>query len=178
MQFSLISNQTNSIMTQYFIGLGSNIEPEKNIVKMIEGLFQWSERVDVSEIFRFAPHKMESEQYFLNTVVRIETSLSPKKLKSELVKLEGQLGRDRTDPDKKIKDRTADLDIVSHLELHQRQLNLMDLEEEEYVLYPLQSLLEFLNFETGSILKSKSFPKTALYFGATQIGEKVLSLYR
>ncbi|MEM9885447.1 MAG: 2-amino-4-hydroxy-6-hydroxymethyldihydropteridine diphosphokinase [Bacteroidota bacterium] len=162
---------------QYFIGLGSNIEPEKNIIRMIKALFQWSKRVDVSEIYRFAPQKMDSDQYFLNTVVRIQTPLERQALKAQLVQLEERLGRDRSDPSKKTKDRTADLDIVAVLSQTERQFDIANLEEEEYVIQPLDRLLQFLAFESNMVVADKILNKKELQFGGIKIGEKAVSLY-
>ncbi|MEM9848947.1 MAG: 2-amino-4-hydroxy-6-hydroxymethyldihydropteridine diphosphokinase [Bacteroidota bacterium] len=165
-------------MIQYFIGLGSNIEPEKNMLRMIAALFKWSAQVDLSKIYRFAPHKIVSDQYFLNAVVRIESSLSAEALKAQLVALEETLGRDRSDPNKKIKDRTADLDILFGLKAGEQAFDLKDLQEEIYVLYPLQDLLLFLDYEMGEKLENRALKKVNLQLGELQIGEKAVSLQK
>ena len=99
-------------MTYYFISLGTNIQPEQNILKMMDALFELSPTIDASSILKTAPVGLDSNHYFLNVVVRIFYSGTASELKKQLVRVEENLGRDRSDPNSKWKDRPADLDIL------------------------------------------------------------------
>ena len=162
----------------YFLGLGSNIEPEKYIPKIIAALFEWSARVDVSKVYWTAPENLDSQRHFLNAAVRIESELEQAELKQKLVAIEEDLGRDRSDPDKKIKDRTADIDILFGLSIQIQQLKNSQLPKEEYIRRPLIELLHYLNYEIG---KTKKYPEKSgveLKIKDWSVGTKEVSLQR
>ena len=54
---------------------------------------------------------MDSENWFVNAVVEIKTSLSPQDLLAECQRIEKQLGRKREES-KEYSDRTIDIDIL------------------------------------------------------------------
>ena len=97
----------------YFLGIGSNIDPYHHIPKILEQLFYLSKTITISRIVETKPEKLISPtQFFLNLVVAIECDLSAEQLKQKLNQIEVDLGRNRNDPDKKVKDRVADIDIL------------------------------------------------------------------
>jgi len=156
---------------QYFIALGSNLDPEGNIIKMVEALFKLSEIVDISEIIRTEPVGLTSENYFLNTVVRIESTKNQPELKKELNAIEGDLGRDRSDPSRKYKDRTADLDILFSLAIETRFVNKTFFGQEEiYILKPLLILLKHLEYQTMVNLIDSSHTRVELHYKNKEIG--------
>lgn len=134
-------------MQQYFLGLGSNIEPEQHFPQIIEALLQWSDRLDLSKIYRVEPMNMKSSNYFLNAVVRIQTDFNRSDLKAKLSALEIEMGRDRSDPNSKRKDRPADVDILLCLPLDFKQIDAKKLPDEVYSRQPLLELLRYLNFD-------------------------------
>jgi 2-amino-4-hydroxy-6-hydroxymethyldihydropteridine diphosphokinase len=99
----------------YTVSLGSNVRPEENIGAMLTALLGLGELLWMGRIVRTAPVGMlpSSTGYFLNTAVCLSSPLSPKQLKQAFCHIETELGRDRTDPLSKLKDRPADLDIVA-----------------------------------------------------------------
>jgi 2-amino-4-hydroxy-6-hydroxymethyldihydropteridine diphosphokinase len=101
----------------YFIALGSNIRPYENAPLMLDNLLAISPTIDVSPIILTEPVGMPgSQNIFLNLVVRIRSELSAYDLKEYLKSVETKLGRDRSDPLSKVKDRVADMDILFELE--------------------------------------------------------------
>ena len=98
--------------THYFVNLGSNVAARQNVVAMLRALLDISAMVDASPILRTQPVGIESTNPFLNLVVRLKTNLEPIGLKSYFNEIEEELGRDRLDPDRGLKDRPADLDIL------------------------------------------------------------------
>ncbi|SHI34898.1 2-amino-4-hydroxy-6-hydroxymethyldihydropteridinediphosphokinase [Tangfeifania diversioriginum] len=92
------------------ISIGSNIDAEINISKMLEILGNEVEIIKVSSMLKTKPIGIENQPDFTNGVVKISTSRSKKDLKSLLKAIENQLGRNRKGP--KFGPRTMDLDIV------------------------------------------------------------------
>ncbi|MEL6719144.1 MAG: 2-amino-4-hydroxy-6-hydroxymethyldihydropteridine diphosphokinase [Bacteroidota bacterium] len=162
---------------QYFIGLGSNLEPEQNMLNMVEALFTISERVDISEIIRTDPVGLKSENYFLNTVVRIETIDDQTELKNKLNIIEGNLGRDRSNPSRKYKDRTADLDILFSLQLEETYVDktLFD-KEGTYTVNPLLTLIKYLNYKANETLVKDHFSRIQLNYNGITIGKTPVRL--
>ena len=97
-------------MNQVIIGVGSNIDPDKNIClarDIIKVSFNWlSETLPVKT--KASGDAMEAD--YLNCCYFIETKLQKVKLKNKLVEIENQLGRIRNTGI--IQPRSIDLDIV------------------------------------------------------------------
>lgn len=96
----------------YFLGIGSNINPEQNLAKAIKKLLELSPELNIGRAIITEPENMQSQSLFLNSVAEIETELDAQQLKQALNQIETCLGRDRTDPNCKVKDRQIDLDIL------------------------------------------------------------------
>lgn len=97
-------------MNTAIIGLGSNIEPEKNIEqarRLLCGRFTVKKE---SEFIETEPVGYQDQDNFINGAVLIETDLTLNQLTSELKHLEKQLGRQKSPF--RFGPRTIDLDIV------------------------------------------------------------------
>ena len=92
------------------IGIGSNIDAEKNIAKMMEILKSKINVLQIASLMRTKPIGMKDEPDFINGAVKIETELNRTELNKLLKNIEDRLGRDRTKP--KFSSRCIDLDIV------------------------------------------------------------------
>jgi 2-amino-4-hydroxy-6-hydroxymethyldihydropteridine diphosphokinase len=136
-------------MKYYFLSLGSNINPFENVQQMIKGLMDISPKVDISRIVQTEAVGFSSDLFFLNMAARISSTLSAEELKAKLNTLETQLGRNRNDANKKLKDRPADIDILFSLEAHEKFVPASLLPKENYVLPTLLDLLAYLkvNFD-------------------------------
>lgn len=94
-----------------YISLGSNIEPEKNLVQAIRLLRTKSNLLAISSVYRTAPQGFKNQADFFNMAVKIQTVLTPITLKKNVLDwIEAKLGRKR-DPNNKNAPRTIDLDI-------------------------------------------------------------------
>jgi len=93
-----------------FLGIGSNLDAERNISKMLEILSKQVKILKVSSLVKTRPIGIKNQPDFTNGAVKIETSLNQTALNRQLKKIEDQLGRDRSVP--KYGPRTIDLDIV------------------------------------------------------------------
>ena len=94
-----------------YIAIGSNIEPLRRIpccLQMLEEIPESSLRAQ-SSWYRTLPWGMEDQLDFLNLVVGMDTSLSPRALLRETQAIEARLGRVRT---LKNGPRVIDLDIL------------------------------------------------------------------
>lgn len=121
----------------YLLGIGSNIEPQVNLAKIIHLLLCQLPQLSLSRVLKIPPIGMNSRRDFLNVVVFIETEMREVELKAICNDIEITLGRDRHDPARKTKDRTADLDILTHAVFPDDGKRLVSSITDEYFLYPL-----------------------------------------
>ena len=128
-----------------YIGLGSNIDPETNILRTVELLQGSPERhcevINVSTFYRcpaVGPAKGQSD--FINGIVHIRTELTAEQLKYDFLRpLEFELGRALNE--EKYTPRCMDLDIIFYAdEIHQTsrlKIPAQDLYERNFVYIPL-----------------------------------------
>ena len=97
--------------------------------------------VAVSSAYESEPWGFETEEWFLNRLIVVETELEPDEMLRQLLEIEKELGRVRHPEAKTYTSRTADLDIlyfgdrvmvsenivVPHPRLHQRRFALVPL---------------------------------------------------
>ena len=92
------------------IGIGSNIDPEANIAKMLKILGEEVKIQKVSSLVKTKPIGIENQPDFINGAAKIETPMIKEELNQLLKMIERELGRTREGP--KFGPRTIDLDIV------------------------------------------------------------------
>ncbi|MDN5350705.1 MAG: hypothetical protein PWQ54_2101 [Bacteroidales bacterium] len=128
---------------QIFILLGSNQGERK---KMLQQATEAIERIcgavlKSSSRYETAPWGFESEQWFINQVIQIRSSLSPEMLLAKLLSIELKLGRVRTN--QQYSSRFIDLDLlyfgqqilrtpdleIPHPRLHLRRFTLLPMNE-------------------------------------------------
>ena len=97
-------------MNDVIIGIGSNIDPKKNIEAAINLISASSGLIAKSKFVQTAPIGFKDQDDFLNEVVRVNTGQSMDELKDQLRKIEKTLGRKRGP--NKFGPRTIDLDII------------------------------------------------------------------
>ena len=119
----------------YIISLGSNIDPEKNLLRAQELIAKDHDWQVASSIILTKPVGYQDQADFLNSAAAISSKYDYLKFRKYLKEIEQQLGRIKT----KIKSgpRTIDLDIVYH------NGNLIDQEAmtQSYVFIPINELL-------------------------------------
>lgn len=128
-------------MSVAFLGLGSNIEAEKNMCEAISTLCEQSENVRISTLYRSPAYGFSGDD-FINGVVQIDTALTPLGLKNYLAGMETAAGRLREGP--RFSDRTLDIDILLYDDLHLLspvlEIPREEILEMDYILRPLAEL--------------------------------------
>ena len=130
-------------MTQAFIGVGSNIEPEKNIREALRRLGEYVRLTGISTFYVEPAIDGPDEPAFYNGVVTIETDLQPVNVKHEVLRrIEATLGRRRNA--NKNAPRTIDLDLLLYDDLVLSNDNLSlphpDILKRAFVAIPLYEL--------------------------------------
>lgn len=96
----------------FYLSLGSNIDSECSAVRMIRHLCREFGCIGAYPWRYTRPEGMVSSTPFLNTLVVLKSDLNSADLKERLNSIEQTMGRDRDDPLRSVKSRTADIDIV------------------------------------------------------------------
>jgi 2-amino-4-hydroxy-6-hydroxymethyldihydropteridine diphosphokinase len=92
------------------IGIGSNINPERNISDALIILRQDHQLIAVSSLIKTTPIGIADQPDFLNGAAKLLTFMEINEFSSYLKNVEDRLHRDRSAP--KFGPRTIDLDIV------------------------------------------------------------------
>ena len=124
---------------KYFLSLGSNIEPKKNLDLAIGALGKILDEMNCSAIYQTKAEGFEGED-FLNLVISGNSYLSFECLNKKLKSIEDAAGRNRGAP--KFYARTLDIDIV--LQLNDEEEILFESDEiakYSFVSEPLKELL-------------------------------------
>ena len=97
-----------------YLSLGSNfgdrigyVQQSTSLLGAVDGI----SLIRTSAFYETEPWNMDSENWFVNAVVEIKTSLLPQTLLLECQRIEQQLGRKRPEGSK-YTDRTIDIDIL------------------------------------------------------------------
>lgn len=155
-------------MSQVFISLGSNIDPERNLPEAVRRLALRCRLLAVSPVYETEPVGKTDQPNFLNAAVLIETDLSPSELKTGVLEaLEWELGRVRTGD--KNAPRTIDLDISLFndkvLEIGHRRIPDPEILQFSHIARPLANLApDYAHPETGQTLReiAESLPQAGL----------------
>ena len=126
-------------MPEVFVGIGSNVEPERHVRRAIAGLDSEFGPIAVSPVYRNAAVGFDGED-FLNLVVSFNTTLNVSDLVEVLRNIEQRCGRRRDE--ERWGPRTLDLDILLYgNEVHERpQLPRADILRRAFVLKPLADI--------------------------------------
>ena len=130
----------------YLLGIGSNIDPYDNTQQIITLLLAHYPKLSLSRVLSIPPIGMNSNRDFLNVAVFIETNDTTESLKAVCNSIEIKLGRNRNDPDRKMKDRPADLDILASITFPDDADRAAHSITDEYFLYPvIDELIAYMN---------------------------------
>ncbi|MGL5287671.1 2-amino-4-hydroxy-6-hydroxymethyldihydropteridinediphosphokinase [Aeromonas sp. RU39B] len=113
----------------YLCSIGSNLKPRQHVRQVIGELLQQFGQLSLSSIIRTEPVGMSSHNDFLNCLFVLQSDLDAATLKRHFVELEGAHGRDRSDPQCKVRDRPLDIDILAGRE----RADFTDVEVDSYL---------------------------------------------
>jgi 2-amino-4-hydroxy-6-hydroxymethyldihydropteridine diphosphokinase len=106
-------------MAKAFIGVGSNINPEKNVREALRLLSLATRVMAVSTFYRTQPIERPEQPMFYNGIVEVETDLAAEDLKTSVLRvIEKSLGRRRSDD--MYAARTIYLDIIAYDDTYTR----------------------------------------------------------
>ena len=137
-----------------YLGLGSNLGDREEHIRKAVALI--GEKVGLvirqSSLIETEPWGFESENRFLNGVILVETSLTPRQLLRSTQKIERSLGRKRKSTDSslqspdfsKYSDRPIDIDILLYddLTIDEPDLKIPHplMEQRDFVMIPLNEI--------------------------------------
>ncbi|EJP73888.1 MAG: 2-amino-4-hydroxy-6-hydroxymethyldihydropteridine diphosphokinase [Gammaproteobacteria bacterium] len=130
---------------KYYLSIGSNIEPVKNIIFSIKELKEILADINISNTYVTPSIGFEGPE-FLNLIISGNTELSLEQLNALLKVIEDNAGRDRTV--KKFDSRTLDIDIVLAVEEGAIIYKSDEIKKYSFVNVPLHDIYE----EEASIL--------------------------
>lgn len=96
-------------MSTAWLGIGSNVNPVRNVRIAIDALSEQFPGLVLSPVYRSRAVGFDGDD-FINLVAQVETTLSPFELRDWLRELEDRHGRRRNVP--KFSDRVLDVDIL------------------------------------------------------------------
>jgi 2-amino-4-hydroxy-6-hydroxymethyldihydropteridine diphosphokinase len=110
-------------MAKVYLSLGSNIgDRAQNIFRAIEALTAHGIRImKQSSLYETEPVELRAQEWFLNSVIEVETNRTPQELMHELMEIERSMGRVRT---ARKGPRIIDMDILLYGSKNVRQPNL------------------------------------------------------
>ena len=143
-------------MAEVFLGLGSNLRgPAKNIREALARIRYCVTVEQLSSLYRTEPVGLSDQPFFLNAVLRGQTSLGPGELLENLLVVEEEMGRVR---EVKMGPRTIDIDLLVYddLMIDTPQLTLPHprMTERRFVLVPLVEIAP--EFQTPGMAKTVS----------------------
>ena len=101
-------------MAIVYLSLGSNLGDRVGFVQQATSLLGAHSEINIvatSSFYESEPWQMASDNWFVNAVVQISTTLSPEDLLTECQRIEQLLGRKRNN-ETTYQDRTIDIDII------------------------------------------------------------------
>ncbi|MGK0476191.1 MAG: 2-amino-4-hydroxy-6-hydroxymethyldihydropteridine diphosphokinase [Oleispira sp.] len=110
------------MMNYYLIGLGSNIQPERNISRACKEIAKYLDILNQSPVLINPPCGNTLNFTFHNQILLINSLKTASELKSLFEKIEIELGREPKCPERKFKDRTIDIDILTQTNTAQEAL--------------------------------------------------------
>jgi 2-amino-4-hydroxy-6-hydroxymethyldihydropteridine diphosphokinase len=113
----------------YYLSIGSNIEPEKNIPACLTLLRTRYPAIRFSQVYETDPVGPAGTEKFWNLAAVIPTAESVEDLRMKLREIEAQLGRVRS-PDNRFLPRVIDIDILPQA----------DYERQAFIVIPLAEI--------------------------------------
>lgn len=101
-------------MAKVYLGLGSNIDPERNLQTGIDELRRRFGNLELSRVYRNKAQGFEGAD-FLNLVVGLESEATPAQIDAEIERIHALVGRRRGE--EKFTSRPLDIDLLLYDDL-------------------------------------------------------------
>ncbi len=101
-------------MPTVYLGIGSNIDPQKNLVHALKELEKRFGRLEKSSVYRSKAYGFEGDE-FLNMVVALDSEVTPIEIHAQLEEIQRAVGRDRATRGNS--SRTLDIDLLLYDDL-------------------------------------------------------------
>lgn len=130
-----------------YLGLGSNLGDKKeNIDHAIRQISRKAAKVlRQSSYYTSQPQGFQSENFFVNVVVMVDTNLEPMELLHQLQEIEKKMGRTYKSVDGMYADRIIDIDILLYedlvIDLPELKIPHPQMKERDFVMKPLNQIL-------------------------------------
>jgi 2-amino-4-hydroxy-6-hydroxymethyldihydropteridine diphosphokinase len=126
-------------LSQAYVGIGSNVEPEQHVAKAVDLMRARFGRISLSPIYRNKAVGFEGDD-FLNAVAGFDTELPVPELKTALDNIEVRCGRERGAA--RFAPRTLDLDLLVYGDVADEALRLprKEILKYSFVLKPLADI--------------------------------------
>ena len=135
-------------MSIVYLSLGSNIGDRVGYIQQATSLLGLHDNINIvstSSFYESEPWRMDSDNWFVNAIVQISTTLTPEDLLNECQRIEQQLGR-TTGKSKSYIDRSIDIDIIFYDNLILNNENLTiphkHMHKRAFVLVPLLEIAD------------------------------------
>ena len=136
-------------MAIVYLSLGSNIGDRVGFIQQATSLLSSDASINIistSSFYESEPWEMNSDNWFVNAVIQISTTLTPEALLAECQKIENCLGRKRHENNSTYTDRTIDIDIICYdnLIINNTQLTIPHkyFHKRAFVLVPMLEIAE------------------------------------
>lgn len=129
----------------YILGIGTNVEPDLNAARIAAHLADAFGYVLLSRFYRTAPVGMTSAHPFVNYCAYVPSALEPACCKGLCVGIELALGRDRSHPSCKTRDRPADIDLIGRVSRPVPAEGLTALRPDAYLVAPFAEIAALLS---------------------------------
>lgn len=136
------------ISTKVILGLGSNLGERLETLRTACDLLtkEVGNIISSSKLYESKSWGFETDDFFLNACIVIETPFTPEVVLNKINHIEIQLGRQRTEGTNGYTSRTLDIDILYFGEQQINRPNLIiphpEIPNRKFVLYPLKDLNE------------------------------------
>jgi 2-amino-4-hydroxy-6-hydroxymethyldihydropteridine diphosphokinase len=166
----------NKHMAIVYLSLGSNLGDRVGYVQQATSLLGMHDNINIiatSSFYESEPWKMDSDNWFVNAIVQISTTLEPELLLEECHRIEKQLGRSHRES-ADYSDRTIDIDILFYdkLIINNEKLTIphKHLHKRAFVLVPMLEIADdfvhpFFGRTVENLFEDLENPETVCLYG-------------
>lgn len=136
-------------MHTVYLGIGTNLgDKEANILKAYELIEQRVGQISKrSSLYSTEPWGFKSDNDFVNSVICVETELSPREVLRATQTIERLMGRTKKSRGGEYHDRVIDIDILLYDDLKIKEPDLVIphplMKEREFVMKPLREITDY-----------------------------------